>query len=343
MQGRGSERTALLVLCASAGALLTLARRRRRRRVFAPMASEPPAATRAALERHRWLPLRHRVVPNAIDPCVLERAFDAILEAFSPQQVNYSNTAYGKDHWALSCFMEYTNGVAVDRIDLSAGQPMFGVCAEILAECDKIFLPWYEEHHPRPRGGSRTLHRLQSFVTRYRPNVDETHLPRHIDGANVDGSLVLGLPTYSGFGDSGGLTVWDGEADGETFVYPVACGDACLLGSRVWHQSNPISHGERWVIVIFYEVQTSTAHSTASAATRSVSDGGAGGAKPRSKVVRELLAKRMVDAAKRKALTEASPPPAQTETQRSRAEESERAAAQANAARWHSGDGLASA
>ena len=184
--------------------------------------------------------------------------------------------------------------------------------------------------------------RLQSFVTRYRPNVDETHLPRHIDGANVDGSLVLGLPTYSGFGDSGGLTVWDGEADGETFVYPVACGDACLLDSRVWHQSNPISHGERWVIVIFYEVQT-TAHSTASAATRSVSDGGAGGAKPRSKVVRELLAKRMVDAAKRKALTEASPPPAQTETERSRAEESERAAAQANAARWHSGDGLASA
>ena len=33
-------------------------------------------------------------------------------EQFAPQQVDYSNTAYGKDHWKLSCFMQYTNGVA---------------------------------------------------------------------------------------------------------------------------------------------------------------------------------------------------------------------------------------
>ena len=74
----------------------------------------------------------------------------------------------------------------------------------------------------------------------------ETHLPRHIDGANpnpspspspdpdpnsnpnpdpdpnpnptpgaaVDGSLVLGLPTYDRF-TGGGLTVWDGEEEAE--------------------------------------------------------------------------------------------------------------------------------
>ena len=81
---------------------------------------------------------------------------------------------------------------------------MMRVCAEVLSDCDRVCLEWYDRMHPRSRETSRTLHRMQSFVTRYRPNPDETHLPRHIDGANVDCSLVLGLPTYSSFGDSGG-------------------------------------------------------------------------------------------------------------------------------------------
>ena len=58
-------------------------------------------------------------------------------------------------------------------------------------------------------GATRTLSRLQSFVTRYTSTPDETHLPRHIDGAAVDGSLVLGLPTYKRF-TGGGLTVSTG-------------------------------------------------------------------------------------------------------------------------------------
>ena len=70
-------------------------------------------------------------------------------------------------------------------------------------------------------------------MTRYRPNPDETHLPRHIDGANVDGSLVLGLPTYSAFGESGGVTVWDGENDVETFrcTAPLRTCDSPLASS----------------------------------------------------------------------------------------------------------------
>ena len=38
---------------------------------------------------------------------MLEGLFDEIVRTFTPQQVDYSNTAYGKDHWQLSCFMEY--------------------------------------------------------------------------------------------------------------------------------------------------------------------------------------------------------------------------------------------
>jgi len=279
------------------------------------MVSESPASTVAAIARDRWLPLRHKAAARAIEPAVLESAFEAIRGAFSPQQVDYSNTAYGKDHWKLSCFMQYSNGVAASRINLAAGAPMFEACAGILGLCDEIFLPWWETLHPRPRGATRELVRLQSFVTRYRPSPDETHLPRHIDGANVDGSLVLGLPTYSAFGDSGGLTVWDGENEAEEFVYPVAAGDVCLLDSRVWHQSNPISHGERWVIVIFYEVLTTKADGTVVKATyagdslkakraervaaSAESDAGEKAA-ARGQAVRGLLAKRVKDAAKRR-------------------------------------------
>ena len=73
---------------------------------------------------HRWLQLRHAVVHDAVAQEKLAAAFDQIRAAFRPQQVDYSNTAYGKDHWNLSCFMEYTNGVAAKKVDLEAGEPM---------------------------------------------------------------------------------------------------------------------------------------------------------------------------------------------------------------------------
>ena len=129
----------------------------------------------------------------------------------------------------------------------------------------------WDELNPLPKGATRSLTRLQSFVTRcaplsttatthtaahrwrpsprlwlrrYTSTPDETHLPRHIDGAAVDGSLVLGLPTYERF-TGGGLTVWDGEGEAEVFQLPICPGDVCLLGPRVWHQSNPVTSGIR--------------------------------------------------------------------------------------------------
>ena len=136
--------------------------------------------------------LRHAIVPGGVDVQKLEAAFDEMQSVFAPQQVDYSNTAYAKNHWKLSCFMEYTNGVAAGGIDLAAGQPMYRACAGILQDCDACFLKWYDQLHPRARDSTRTLTRMQSFVTRYLPTPDESHLPRHIDGADVDGSLVLG-------------------------------------------------------------------------------------------------------------------------------------------------------
>lgn len=302
-----SHAIALASVAAAATLLLLHARQRRKCKKFAPMATALDATTHANLTRHRWLPLRHGVVHNAVDVAKLEECFDAIRASFSPQQVDYSNTAYGKDHWNLSCFMEYTNGVASKGIDLAAGGALMEVCGEVLADCDRVFLEWYDTLHPRSRATTRTLVRMQSFVTRYRPNPDETHLPRHIDGANVDGSLVLGLPTYDSFGGTGGLTVWDGENDAEVFRYPVAAGDACLLDSRVWHQSNPIEYGERWVLVIFYEVKTckpprkkAEPASGVAAVAGSAPAATADASEQRRGQVRELLARRIKDAARRK-------------------------------------------
>ena len=46
------------------------------------------------------------------------------------------------------------------------------------------------------------------------PNPDHDPDPNPNPGAAVDGSLVLGLPTYDRF-TGGGLTVWDGEEEAE--------------------------------------------------------------------------------------------------------------------------------
>ena len=231
-----AEPAAIAALSLASVALLLLARRRRAPKRFAGFDETVPESTRLALEKHRWLPLRHKVLKRQLSPAMLEGMFDDIVRTFTPQQVDYSNTAYGKDHWQLSCFMEYSNGVATGKVNLEAGRALASVCAPIIAQCDATFLDWYNELHPLPKGATRTLSRLQSFVTRYTSTPDETHLPRHIDGAAVDGSLVLGLPTYERF-TGGGLTVWDGEGEAEVFELPIACGDVCILGPRASHPS----------------------------------------------------------------------------------------------------------
>merc|ERR1712070_577960 len=99
----------------------------------------------------------------------------------------------------------------------------------VMEECVALFARWYCQ--------ARGLVSVQpsvmnAFVTRYRPLPDEDQLKRHIDGANVDGSVVLALPTDDPC-DGGGLHVWDGKPQKE-FVYMMQPGDALFLDTRVW-------------------------------------------------------------------------------------------------------------
>ena len=101
-----------------------------------------------------------------------------------------------------------------------------------------------------------------------------------------------------------------------------------MLDSRVWHQSNAITHGERWVIVIFYEVQTAKAGAKLLPPGAKASAAAADQAAPRGKVVRELLARRIKDAAKRKEVSAQA-------LAKSSGEQAE--ASSANPAAWHGG------
>merc|ERR1712070_391217 len=201
-------------------------------------------------------------LPSAVPPDTLRSSFDQIVECFTPHVVRYSNTnplistsdgEHGEDvQWKVSSYMDLdrTNEGARQR-EVQVNDDLKQACQELLKHCDDLFVPWYEKIHGE--GSVLALSRMQSFVTRYRARPNENALLRHIDGALVDGSLILALPTNVPF-EGGGVTVWHGEPE-QPHVLPMDVGDVCLLDNFVWHQGNPITSGERWALVIFYSVK----------------------------------------------------------------------------------------
>lgn len=205
---------------------------------------------------------------GAVDRDALNSAFLAIKRVFVPQSVKYSNTNpkiaatdghHGKDiEWKVSCYIDLAEHRGAMQKGIEPSAAMREACADLLERCDDIFTAWYTSVHGE--GSVRKLTRRQSFVTRYRPLPQQSGLLRHVDGADVDGSLILALTGETGEGDpidipfaGGGVTVWDGEPEVARH-YAMRPGDICTLDNCVWHQGNPISAGERWALVIFYDV-----------------------------------------------------------------------------------------
>lgn len=83
---------------------------------------------------------------------------------------------------------------------VTCNQELLNVCLPMLEACDAQFSDWY-----RSKKGPDSIHklvRLQSFITRYRVNPDESAgLLRHIDGVQVCSSFASmhappSLPAY---------------------------------------------------------------------------------------------------------------------------------------------------
>ncbi|KAJ1635061.1 hypothetical protein T492DRAFT_476498 [Pavlovales sp. CCMP2436] len=218
-------------------------------------------------------PQRHCLLAGGVSRADLELHFPSIKQAFIPHVVRYGNTnpnirkadgEHGESiEWKVSCYMEVSTGGGARQKGIEPSLELLGACRPLLEQCDRAFVRYYESlHGPR---SVKKLVRMQSFVTRYRPNPQEAGLLRHIDGANVDGSIILALSGADGSGaptdisfEGGGVSVWErpGASPEEVcFDYPMLPGDVCLLDNSVWHQGNPISAGERWALVIFYQTK----------------------------------------------------------------------------------------
>jgi hypothetical protein len=176
------------------------------------MASTPDAAK----------PKRHAVFPAAVPPELIQRCMEEFIPRFKPMKVAYSNTnAYIKEAardaaqleslaeateqlakgqqiaWLASSYMEVDEsmGGAMQK-EVQPDLELLATCQPIITACDDVFKAWYRSLH-----GPHSItdfKRLQTFVTRYRPRMHEDGLLRHIDGAQVDGSLVMGACSLSG-------------------------------------------------------------------------------------------------------------------------------------------------
>jgi len=197
-------------------------------------------------------PLRHELVPQTVAPSDLQALLPAVQEAYVQQPLDYGrNSRYG-DKWRISCYFVVMESW---KPNILPHEPMVQCMDPIMHRCTEAFEKWYCQSHAL---ASVDVHVMNGFVTRYRAVQTEDQLQKHIDGSNVDGSVILALPTDDPF-EGGALHVWDGRPQQE-FTYNMQPGDAIFLDGAVWHQAKPISRGTRWAMVLFLRLANHAAH-----------------------------------------------------------------------------------
>lgn len=222
--------------CGSEGAPGVLANARA---LAAFLATAPTAPTEKVL--------KHALVEAAISPALLVEKFPAVKAAYVQQPLDYGrNSRYG-DKWKISCYL-----VVLEKWKprIVPHAPMVDAMGDVMDECRRKFEAWYASRFGLLACEASVMN---CFLTRYRPMPDEDQLEKHIDGSNVDGSVVLALPTDAPFA-GGGLRVWDGKPTRE-FAYAMKPGDCLFLDTKVWHQGCPISTGERYALVLFLKLK----------------------------------------------------------------------------------------
>lgn len=187
--------------------------------------------------------MRHCLMRERIDSAKLLELFPSMKAAYQQQPLDYGrNSRYGSN-WRISCYLVVMENW---KPKIEAHRPMVDCMGGVMHECVGHFERWYCDLK-RLESAKATV--MNAFVTRYQPVQDEDQLEKHIDGANVDGSLILALPTDDPF-EGGKLMVWDGRPQQE-LSYEMAPGDMMCLDNAVWHQAKPISCGTRWALVLF--------------------------------------------------------------------------------------------
>mmetsp|Transcript_29438 Transcript_29438/g.62671 ORF Transcript_29438/g.62671 Transcript_29438/m.62671 type:complete len:323 (-) Transcript_29438:110-1078(-) len=194
-------------------------------------------------------PLRHAFMAGVVCPEKLQGLFPEMKAAYTQQPLDYGrNSRYG-DKWRISCYLVVMENW---KPRIEAHEPMVRCMSSVMNECTQAFSSWY----CRLKGfASVDTSVMNAFVTRYRPIHEEDQLKKHIDGANVDGSVILALPTDDPF-EGGKLHVWDGKPQKE-LEYKMQPGDVIFLDNAVFHQAKPITSGTRWALVLFLRVKNS--------------------------------------------------------------------------------------
>lgn len=197
--------------------------------------------------------MRHAVTREGISPAKLLELFPAMKTAYRQQPLDYGrNSRYG-DKWRISCYLVVMENW---KPKILPHQPMVDCMAEVMDECVRLFENWYCDYK---KLSSTRASVMNAFVTRYRPVLEEDQLQKHIDGANVDGSVILALPTDDPC-EGGQLHVWDGKPQKE-LSYLMQPGDIMFLDNAVWHQAKPITSGTRWALVLFLRLHPGPARS----------------------------------------------------------------------------------
>ena len=214
---------------------------------------QPAANNPKASPLPKAIKLKHAVVVNAIGAEELKEVFEkGVLTCYQEMQLP-SYSRYEK--WTQSCYME-VDEKWTPRPTINF--PLFQSFKDIQEKCRLIFAQWYAELYSLE---SVEVTTLNSFVTKYVPQIGKNEFGKHIDGVKVEGSLVLCLPTDEPH-DWPGMLVWDGPKERgpvgrdprPEHLYVMQPGDALLLDRMVWHHGLPITKGHRYVVVNFYAV-----------------------------------------------------------------------------------------
>ncbi|CAK0800032.1 unnamed protein product, partial [Prorocentrum cordatum] len=127
---------------------------------------------------------KHEFVRELVGRAWLEDLFPAMKEAYEPQPLDYGrNSRYG-DKWRISCYLVVMENW---KPKIMPHDPMVRCMGPVMDACVEKFREW---HCRRRALASAEVSVMNAFVTRYRPIQEEDQLKRHIDGANVDGSVI---------------------------------------------------------------------------------------------------------------------------------------------------------